>query len=454
MSFSQALSGLRGQAENIKVISNNIANSQTVGFKNGRTSFADIFAGASPVGLGVRVAGISQDFRSGDLENTGRELDLAIAGQGFFRMEKGNGEVVYSRNGEFNQDQDGFLINSTGQYLTGFAMNEGDEDYPFSDVIAGGAPERLRIPPNDIPANATEEASAIYNLDAGIDATDPNLVQEATVFTDFERDPEAVANIGYHFSSPFTAYDSLGNARTITTYFRKDPAEDNLWQANIAFDGVIVGFPDEDNPRDPANAESAGDNAFTLQFGTDGQLLEDEDRNIIGINGDSDRTEIEITDEVALGGAAPFEGENVIDYILAGTTQFNNNSVQNSLAQDGYTSGTLTGLEVTDDGRVIRIFTNEERRDAGQIVLTNFINPEGLMPDGDNAWRQSIASGEPVLGVAGTGLFGTVESQTLENSNVDLAQQLVDMIVAQRAYQANSSSIGTQDEMLQTVINL
>ncbi|MBK1618373.1 hypothetical protein CKO42_07960 [Lamprobacter modestohalophilus] len=460
MSFSQALSGLRGQAENIKVISNNIANSQTVGFKGGRASFADIFAGASPIGLGVRVAGISQDFRSGDLENTGRELDLAIAGQGFFRMEKGNGEVVYSRNGEFNQDQDGFLVNSTGQFLTGFTMNEDDEDYPFADVIAGGAPERLRIPPNDIPANATEEVSAIYNLDAGIDATDPNVVQVATIFNDF--DPTVVGReqeIGYHFSSSYTAYDSLGNPRTITTYFRKDPTADNLWQAYVAFDGVITGFTESTtNPTDPVTFPIAGDNAFTLTFGSDGQLLKDADNNIIGINegtGDeSDRTEIEITEPLALGGAAPFTGDTAIDFVLAGTTQFNNNSVQNSLDQDGYTSGTLTGLEVTDDGRVIRIFTNEERRDAGQIVLTNFINPEGLMPDGDNAWRQTNASGEPVLGVAGTGVFGTVESQTLENSNVDLAQQLVDMIVAQRAYQANSSSIGTQDEMLQTVINL
>ncbi|MED5252169.1 MAG: flagellar hook-basal body complex protein, partial [Pseudomonadota bacterium] len=137
-----------------------------------------------------------------------------------------------------------------------------------------------------------------------------------------------------------------------------------------------------------------------------------------------------------------------------GTTQFNNNSVQNTLTQDGYTSGSLAGLEVTREGRVIRIYTNEERRDAGQIVLANFANKEGLQAIGDNAWRETNASGIGIIGTAGTGVFGTIESGVLENSNVDLAKQLVDTIVAQRAYQANSTSISTQDELLQTIINL
>lgn len=434
MSFSQALSGLSAQSENIKVISNNIANSQTVGYKGGRASFADIFAGAGSVGLGVRVAGITQDFTSGDLENTGRELDMAIAGQGFYRMEKVNGEVVYSRNGEFNQDDQGYLVNATGQRLTGFGLADADD--PFSGVVPGGAPVPIQIPQDDIPPNPTTQVDAIFNLDASVEPG-ANL-QTATVATAYDPAAPAPQDIEFDFSSSFTAYDSLGNERAITIYYRKDAA--NLWQADIAFDGVIEGFPAATTPA------GAGTNSFTVNFDTDGSL--------VNVDGVADNTETTVTINAtndALGGAVnPF----VFDLDIDGTTQFNNNSVQNTLDQDGYTSGTLIGLEVTDDGRVIRIFTNEQRRDAGQVVLTNFINPEGLQPDGDNGWRQTNASGEPVLGVAGTGVFGTIESQTLENSNVDLAQQLVDMIVSQRAYQANSSSIGTQDEMLQTVINL
>lgn len=653
MSFSQALSGLRAQAENIKVISNNIANSQTVGFKTGNMLFADVFAGAGQVGLGVNVVGVQQDFRSGDLENTGRNLDLAIAGQGFYRLEKANGEVVYSRNGEFNQDQNGYLVNGTGQFLTGYGLS--DPNDPFSEVIPGGAPQRLQIPPDDIPANATTEASAIYNLDASTVVGENT--KTATVLTEFGN-PDSEANVSFHFSSSFTAYDSLGNERTITSYYEKIGV--NEWQASIAIDGVIENFvpgvggvqaplqdaagnpiyptqavdgdgnldfddggnpifetdgennivfqgiepevwplqdedgnevllqqregpqqiviDDPDNPgtdifvpnleggnatpeftgvnpgpivdvdgavlyprwvdidgdpvtapvdlgnpdnfddngnpnidgfvdAEPAywplknsegdevwvqqtvgpqtdingnpifvgtNADGTvgdpntagdpyptfltqtagdpGDNAFALNFNENGGLLQNENGDVIGVSQDGDDEDSAV---IAVP-AANLDGADAlnIDLVLGGTTQFNNNSVQNTLDQNGYTSGSLIGIEVENDGTVTRIYTNEERRTAGQIVLTDFINPEGLQPDGDNAWRQTNGSGEPVLGVAGTGTFGTIEGGVLENSNVDLAQQLVDMIVSQRAYQANSSSIGTQDEMLQTVINL
>lgn len=454
MSFSQALSGLRGQAENIKVISNNIANSQTVGFKTGNLLFADVFAGAGNVGLGVDVVGVMQDFRSGDLQNTGRNLDLAIGGKGFYRLEKPNGEVVYSRNGQFNQDREGFLVSSTGQFLTGYGLTDAND--PFSDVIAGGAPVRLQIPPNDMPAQATGEdggASVIYNLDATTGIHDPGAappirdpnIQRTNVITDPATG--ATAEIEFHFSSSYTVYDSLGNERVITSYFTKSDV--NTWDVEMAFDGfrdlADIGIPD-----------------VTLGFDEDGQL---------------DLTGIPITPITAGGGGIgvvvnavnpeavnlTFTGANfdlggaadlAFNLDFAGTTQFNNNSVMNLFQQDGYTSGTLIGVEVDKDGTVIRIFTNEQREAAGQVVLTNFLNPEGLQPDGDNGWRQTMDSGEPILGEAGTGVFGTIVGGVLENSNVDLAQELVNMIVAQRAYQANSSSIGTQDEMLQTVINL
>jgi flagellar hook protein FlgE len=450
MSFSQALSGLAAQSENIKIITNNIANSQTVGFKSSGASFADVFAGTTNrVGLGVQIAAVMQDFTAGDLENTGRDLDLAIAGQGFYRLEQPGGEVVYSRNGQFNQDAEGFLRNASGQYLTGYGLSNPND--AFSAVVAGGDPTRLFIPPDDLPPSATTRASAIYNLDSSTE-TGIGTTQKATVNTDY-ADPPATADIDFHFSTSFSAFDSLGNQRTVTTYYTK--TADNTWEARIALDGVrreAVATPD-----------------FTLNFNTEGALAATAITGVGGVaadpgvaGGPSAATgQVTLTfdeptaappaaGEFDLGGAATLAFE--LD--LAGTTQFNNNSVQNSLDQNGYTSGTLVGIEVQEDGTVTRIFTNEERRDVGQVVLTNFANPEGLAPDGDNAWRQTAASGEPVLGTAGTGVFGQIASGVLENSNVELAEQLVDLIVAQRAYQANSSSISTQDEMLQTVINL
>ncbi|AZM94239.1 flagellar hook protein FlgE [Vreelandella venusta] len=428
MSFSQALSGLNAQSENLKIIGNNIANSQTVGFKSSGAIFADVFAGAnSQVGLGVKVANVRQDFTSGDLEATGRTLDLAVAGGGFYRVEQSSGEAAYTRNGQFSQDNQGFLVNAAGQRLTGYGLS--DINDPFSEVIAGGAPQALRIPADDIAAKETGRSTATYNLDASVVAGE-NL-QTAVLYNQFgTTDPANEVEVDYHFSNSFTVYDSLGNARNISTYYTK--TGDNTWNVQVARDGVKL-----DNSND-----------FELTFDANGSLERDADNNIIGVGGGE---EVNFTFPAGdLGGAEELD----FTFNLVGTTQFNNTSIQNTLTQDGYSSGSLAGLEITRDGKVIRIFTNEQRREAGQVVLANFANEEGLQPIGDNAWRETNASGVGIIGTAGTGVFGTIESGVLENSNADLAKQLVDTIVSQRAYQANSTSISTQDELLQTIINL
>jgi flagellar hook protein FlgE len=452
MSFSQALSGLRSQGENIRVISNNIANSQTVGFKGSRTAFADIFAGCTgcgaQAGLGVRVVDIQQDFSAGALENTGRGLDLAISGQGFFRMEKTNGEIVYSRNGQFNQDANGYLVNATGQFLTGFGLT--DPADPFSALAAGGAPQRIQITQDALGPNATTQADAIYNLNSSTVVGQD--LQTADILTD-PTTPATTAPISYHYSSSFTAFDSLGNERIVTIYYEK--TGNNTWEATVTLDGFKSGW----------NGTAID---FQLNFTSDGVLDATAITNNNNANGGVAAAptvgtladgQVGLTFTVAdpvtattydLGGAATL----AFDLDLAGTTQFNSGSIQNSLTQDGFAPGSLIGIEIEDDGTVMRIFSNEERRAAGQIVLANFINPEGLSPDGDNAWREARASGQPNIGVAGTGVLGTIEGQTLESSNVDLATELVNMIVSQRAYQANSTSISTQDELLQTIINL
>ncbi|WP_404298403.1 flagellar hook protein FlgE [Halomonas sp.] len=427
MSFSQALSGLAAQSDNLKVISNNIANSQTVGFKSGNTVFADVFAGAtSKVGLGTSVAAITQDFTSGDLENTGRNLDLAVAGEGFYRLEQPNGEVVFSRNGQFNQDADGFLVNATGQLLTGSPLNENIQEdtaaqlaFPFSNLVKGGAPQPIFVSTQGMPAKATSEVSSAYNLDASIDPTNNDLISQATV----DDGTDDGLEVDYHYSSTFSVYDSLGNARNITTYFQK--TGDNAWSATAYMDGKT----------------SLGNVSYNIAFDNKGKITAP------GTNDDDFLTPLAFNPD---GGALPL----TIDLKLAGTTQFASNSVQSSLSQNGFPSGALVGITIEEDGRVMRNFSNEQSAVSGQIALVTFANKEGLQPDGDNAWRATNASGEPVIGIAGTGMFGTIAAGVLENSNVDLAKQLVDMIVAQRAYQANSSSISTQDELLQTVIQL
>ncbi|MBF59013.1 flagellar hook protein FlgE [Halomonas sp. FeN2] len=499
MSFSQALSGLNAQSENLKILGNNIANSQTVGFKSSGAIFADVFAGASSqVGLGVKISDVRQDFTAGDLETSGRTLDLAVAGDGFYRVEQTSGEAAYTRNGQFSQDNQGYLVNAAGQRLTGYGLS--DPNDPFSAVVPGGAPEALKIPAADIPAKATAQATATYNLDASTvpgQGTQTSLVRaqdEAGNLITVDNtgayaaggDPLEI-EVAYHYSNSFTTFDSLGNERNVTMYYEK--IGDNTWKAFQAVDGKL-------SFSGAAGAATDLDNAFFLKFNGNGQLAKYSDLDAAG-NGVRDEDAIvgvadagyqlsfaagnplaEATtangetaalafDQPAVDSAALTKAFADLDFIvgdgaeelsynltLTGTTQFNNNSVQNTLTQNGYTSGSLSGLEITRDGRVIRIYTNEERRDAGQIVLANFANEEGLQSIGDNAWRETNASGIGIIGTGGTGVFGTIESGVLENSNVDLAKQLVDTIVAQRAYQANSTSISTQDELLQTIINL
>ena len=243
MSFSQALSGLNAQSENLKILGNNIANSQTVGFKSSGAIFADVFAGAnSQVGLGVKISDVRQDFTAGDLETSGRTLDLAVAGEGFYRVEQSSGEAAYTRNGQFSQDNQGFLVNAAGQRLTGYGLSDAND--PFSAVVPGGAPEALNIPAADIPAKATAQATATYNLDASTvpgqgtqtstvraqDAAGELITVNGAGNYDANGDPLEL-EVSYHYSNSFTTFDSLGNERNVTMYYEK--ISDNTWKALI-----------------------------------------------------------------------------------------------------------------------------------------------------------------------------------------------------------------------------
>lgn len=408
MGFSQALSGLNAAANSLDVLGNNIANSQTVGFKGGSAQFADVFAN-SPVGLGTRVSAVLQNFNSGNLEATNRPLDLGISGQGFFRMEQ-NGQVVYSRNGQLTLTPDGYLQNAAGARVMGYGVDA------QGNVQVGGQPQVIEVGADEIPASATSQVSTTFNLDARTVAEEDLSTVSLAGASGSETE-----TVSYHYSNNFTAFDSLGNPRNVTTYYEK--TDTNEWQARVAMDGQAL------------------DQTLSLTFDENGQLMTPE----------SGRFALTFASDDFLDGAA---ADLEIRLDITGSTQFGNNASTSSLTQNGYTSGALVGISIQDDGTVMRNYANEQSRPAGQIALANFRNPEGLKPIGDNAWVSTDASGQEVVGAAGTGMLGNIESGTVESSNVDMARELVNLIITQRAYQANSQTIQTQDEVLQTAINL
>lgn len=404
MGFSQALSGLNSAASKLDVVGNNIANSQTVGFKSSGAQFADVYAGS--VGLGTRVSAVLQNFNEGNIESTNRNLDLAIAGQGFYRFQQGGGEVLYSRNGQLSLNAAGDLVNAQGAKLMGYGLEDAND--PFSAVAAGGEPVALNVPSDDMPANATQNLDIKLNLDSG----------EPVIAAAFDPDDSAT----YSYSTSASVFDSQGNARNLTLFYTKTAG--NEWRVDARLSGGPAGAP-------VVNAN----NVTTLEFDTNGGLAAGGQVNM----------------NFNLG--AEFDALDIA-FDQTGSTQFANTSTVNDLGQDGYTSGTLVGIAIQEDGTVMRNYSNEQSVAAGQVVLANFRNPEGLSPEGDNGWSASQASGQELLGTPGSGVLGTIQSGAVETSNVDMARELVEMIVTQRAYQANSQTIKTQDEVLQTAINL
>ncbi|MCM2971624.1 flagellar hook protein FlgE [Larsenimonas suaedae] len=414
MSFSQGVSGINAASSNLDVIGNNIANSATVGYKSSRAEFADIYAGAK--GLGTKVAAITQSFSSGSIETTDRDLDLAINGDGFFRFNDG-AQTTYSRNGQLTLTKDGFLANATGARLTGYqAQGNGvvltAENAAAAKQALGGQPAALEVPTDNMPSKATEAGGVVMNLDSNSVASTP----DTTVAGANGINPGNDAS--YNFTTTMTAYDSLGNTQPINLYFSKNSANPNEWTVTAFNDDNVVGT----------------NNA--VQFDSNGQL------NPAGQN-------LNVAFTPAGGGAAMN-----FDVSFDGTTQFGDDFAVNDISQDGYTSGALTGISIDDDGSLIASYSNDQTKLLGQVALANFRNTQGLQPVGDNGWVETSDSGQPLLGKAGTGQLGGLVAGAVENSNVDLSSQLVNMIVAQRNYQANAQTIKTQDQVLQTLVTL
>ena len=400
MSFQQGLSGLNAAAKNLDAIGNNVANSNTVGFKQSQAQFADVYAnslnggGGSQVGIGVKVSQVAQQFTQGNITATNNALDIAINGGGFFRMDT-NGEITYQRNGQFQLDRLGFIVNPNGAKLTGYTANA-------AGVLSTGAPAPLSISTADLVPQETTDVNAVINLDS-------RLTPPAGAFD--MNDP-----LTFNNSSAVSVFDSLGNSHTLQTFYVKTAA--NAWNVHASLDG---------NPSFLAGA---------LTFDATGAL--------------TGGSPITIPPQVLTTGANPLGFP--ID--MTGTTQFGSTFSVNTLNQDGYTSGRLGGFNIGADGVILGRYTNGQSAVLGQLVLANFSNPNGLQQLGNNMWAESSTSGAALVGSPSTGSLGVLQSSAVEDSNVDLTAELVNMITAQRVYQANAQTIKAQDAVLQTLVNL
>ncbi|MFH0475182.1 flagellar hook protein FlgE [Kluyvera ascorbata] len=422
MAFSQAVSGLNAAATNLDVIGNNIANSATYGFKSGTASFADMFAG-SKVGLGVKVAGITQDFTDGTTTSTGRALDVAISQNGFFRLVDSNGSVYYSRNGQFKLDENRNLVNMQGLSVTGYPATGNP-----ATIQQGANPVALTIPNTLMSAKTTTTAAMQMNLnstDAAIDtATKPF---DAT-------DPDT-----YNKKGTVTVYDSLGNSHDVNVYYVK--TKDNTWDVYTLDSSV--------KDADPVKAAQMSFNPNGTLAGVD--KYDGTGALVLPTPPATSPTQITV-DLASLNGSA-----GGTSFSLSFLNSMQQNTGSNDIVattQNGFAPGNLVSYQINEDGTVVGNYSNQQSQLLGQIVLANFANNEGLQSEGDNVWSATQSSGVALLGTAGTGNFGSLTNGALEASNVDLSKELVNMIVAQRNYQSNAQTIKTQDQILNTLVNL
>ncbi|MBK0019509.1 flagellar hook protein FlgE [Kosakonia sp. S42] len=400
MAFSQAVSGLKAAATNLDVIGNNIANSATSGFKAGSASFADIFAGSN-VGMGTKVSSVFQNFNDGTPTLTNRGLDVAISQAGFFRLKDKAGNVVYSRNGQFTLTEDRKIVNASGMVLTG---------YPASGlpptIKTGSAPVELSVPTTAMTASATNKGSLKVTLNSSYNPPSKSVFNPADVDS-------------YNDKTSMTVFDSLGNQHKLDIYFVK--TDNNKWDVH------------------PIDSTTGTVSPVTsLNFTTSGSIIGNSDIpiNIGSLNGS------------AAGQTMTLSLQNSIQQNNGTKSTFGNPS------QNGYAVGEMTSYQINDDGIITGNYSNGKTQPLGQIVLSNFSNVEGLKPEGNNVWSATSTSGQELVGVAGSGNLGTLKSGALESSNVDLSDELVKMIVAQRNYQSNSQTIKTQDQILNTLVNL
>ncbi len=404
MSFSIALSGINAANTDLNTISNNIANANTTGFKESSAEFGDIFQNgaynvqSNNVGDGVATEAINQDFSQGTLTTTNNPLNLAINGEGFFTL-MDNGSPVYTRNGDFTTNSAGYVISATGQNLQVYPPLAGGTTFSTGTLTS----LQLSTAPNPPLATTTVDAGITLPAGATAPATTPFSPTDST---------------SYNQTTSTTIYDSEGAAQTLNMYFVAGSTPGS-WTEYSTVNGTQVG---------------AG---TSLVFGSAGTLTTPANGQIPISYSPTD-------------GAAPISAT----LNLSGSTQYGGTFSVNSLTQDGYATGQLNGVAISNAGVISANYSNGQTTVLGQVAMANFANPGGLQQLGNATWAQTYASGAALQGSAGSSNLGTLQSGSLESSNVDLTTQLVDMMNAQRNYQANSQVISTDDQLLQTILHL
>ncbi|MEZ1315247.1 flagellar hook protein FlgE [Pseudomonas fluorescens] len=435
MSFNIGLSGLYAANKQLDVTGNNIANVATVGFKSSRAEFEDVYSatrlgtGSKTIGNGVRLANVSQQFTQGDINNTGNVLDMGINGSGFFVLNE-NGSLSYTRAGTFKVDKDGYVTNSDGTArLQGYGVDANGK-------IQNGVLTDLRIDTSNLAPKNTSSISSTINLNS----TAVEINETTNPF-----DPSKSESFTKQFGTK--VYDAQGNEHTMDQYMVKTAP--NTWKVYTLIDGRN---PNGSDPTDPLTPPVAS----TMAFDQTGKLtsvttpavptpIVSPDLNITGwVPGT-------VTNGVWKANGA---SAGPISVSMSNTTQFNADTARSIPVQDGYATGQITSLTIDGSGVMLANFSNSKSKPIGQIALASFTNEQGLQPVGGTSWKETYASGIPGYDAPETGTLGSINSNSLEESNVNLTSELVDLIKAQSNYQANAKTISTQSTIMQTIIQM
>ena len=419
MSFQQGLSGLNATSKNLQVIGNNVANANTFGAKVSRAEFSDMYAaalngaGSSNIGIGTNLAAVAQQFTQGNIKTSENPMDLAINGAGFFQVSDSKSPVTYTRNGQFKVDRDGFIVNNSLQKLVGYAADGQGQIQP-------GLALPLQLPTSGVAPAPTTRIAVQMNLDARAAITLPAAGAQVD-FSDADT---------YNNATSLTVYDAKGQGLALTYYFQK--AANDTWNVYATVNGTTInGTAGAPLPVTTINFPANGSGPVTPNAPV--------------------AFDVPATTNAAGATTVPILG---VLLNVGGATQFGSAFGVTDLKQDGFSAGQLTAIVVESNGIVMARYSNGQSRPAGQVEIANFRNPQGLQPIGDNGWARTYASGDPVMGVPGEGNLGVLQSGALEESNIDLTGELVNMIISQRIYQANAQTIKTEDQVLQTLLNI
>ncbi len=433
MPFRIALSGLNAASADLKATGNNIANAGTIGFKSSRTEFVDVFAvgyggiSSTAIGGGARLASVTQQFSQGNIDFTDNNLDLAINGQGFFIVED-DGARLLSRAGAFSVDRDGNVVNSSGHNLQMFDLSRDVNGDPITGVDGNLRYETadttdVQLSTTVGAPNATSAITPNINLNSN-----ESIIDRGTVA--FNINDAST----YSSSTSLTVYDSQGAGYPATQYFTNvsnvAPNGDNTWETRLWVDG---------SPLTSTTAPDTDTSVTFLVFNQFGQV-------------DPSSTDggTFLYDPQTVGGAAPLD----IELNLSNTTQYGSPFAVTAMTQNGFSSGRLSGIDIDAEGVISARYTNGQSEVLGKVALANVSNPQALSSSGDTLWAETFGAGDLLLGEAGTSTYGLLQSGALESSNVDIAAQLVNLITAQRNFQANAQVISTADTVTQTIINI